>query len=537
MPGKKLGTSTKSESVDQDISVLLAARNSLLWIVSQEETRVEKTLIDIAQLRRMAFRWWDCATGISEFGSDGKVRVVQAPPQSYPGQPDQGADPDLALKFIRENKNRAVYVLRDFHKWIANPITLRRLRNVATEIQSCPNSEARAIIILSPVSEIPPELNNATVISYPLPDRTEIGNLLDDSLVAFDRAKLAEPLSVEQREQAIDAAVGLRASEAENCFARSLVSVKRIDPSLIAGEKKRVIEREKVLQWIDPDPRGLNAVGGLDQLKAWLNARKATFTLQAREYGLPPVKGCLLVGVPGGGKSLTAKCIASAWGLPLLRLDLGALKSKFVGDSEANIRKALSVADAISPAVVWLDEIEKALKGASGEQGDGGVSSDALGVFLSWMQDRVGQTFVIATANDVRALPPELLRKERFDEVFFVGLPTRSERAQILLTALRKYKRKEDEIELDRLAEKTAGWTGAEIASLVPSAMFLAFEDNQREITTLDLLQVSESVVPLSKTSKDKIDNLLEWAKTNARPASYPETTNENQIGRDLDLS
>jgi SpoVK/Ycf46/Vps4 family AAA+-type ATPase len=338
------------------------------------------------------------------------------------------------------------------------------------------------------------------------------------------------------REGAIDAALGLSAEEAANCFARSLVATKgRIDPALVSGEKKRTIARERVLTWYDPDPRGLDAVGGLDVLKSWLVQRRLAFSPEARAYGLPSPKGCLVVGVPGSGKSLTAKAIATAFGMPLLRLDLGGLKSKYVGESEQNIRKALAVAEALGKCVVWIDEIEKALAGSTGPQGDGGVASDALGAMLSWMQERSGSVFVIATANDVSALPPELLRKGRFDEIWAVDLPTQRERMEILTVTLRQHGR-EKGVDVTRVARECAGFTGAEIAAIVPDAMFVAFADGARAITTDDLSAVACNVVPLAKTAAEKIETLRAWVKAGrARPASTPETEERGQ-GRALDL-
>jgi SpoVK/Ycf46/Vps4 family AAA+-type ATPase len=232
---------------------------------------------------------------------------------------------------------------------------------------------------------------------------------------------------------------------------------------------------------------------------------------------------------------LTAKAIAAAWAMPLLRLDMGALRSKYVGESEQNIRKALQVAETVSPCVLWLDEIEKSLAGASGPAGDGGVAADALGAVLSWMQERTGSVFVIATANDVRALPPELLRKGRFDELFFVDLPTTEERAAIVDATLRQFNRAGALVNEDTIARATAGFTGAELAALVPDALFTAFADGARDLTTADLLAAAANVVPLSKTAADKIDAVRAWAKGRARPASAPEATTAT-TGRALDL-
>jgi SpoVK/Ycf46/Vps4 family AAA+-type ATPase len=268
----------------------------------------------------------------------------------------------------------------------------------------------------------------------------------------------------------------------------------------------------------------------LDLLKGWLSARKQAFSPRARAFGLPAPKGALLIGPPGTGKSLVAKCIASAWGMPLLRLDMGALKSKWVGESEANIRKALQVAEAVSPCVLWLDEIEKALGGSTSPQGDGGVAADALGAVLSWMQERVGSVFVIATANDVRALPPELMRKGRFDEVFFLDLPTAVERSAILASSLRQFDRAPD-AQIDSVARATAGFTGAELSALVPDALFVAFAENERAITSADLLEAAKNVVPQSKSASEKLEVLRTWAKGRARPASTPEAA-ERSGGR-----
>ena len=421
-----------------------------------------------------------------------------------------------------------VYGSRDLPVWLAGApgaSVLRSLRNLARSLPGIPRDRAQAVIILTPSTEVPPELaGHATVIEWPLPDRAEIAAIFDAALAALPEDLQANAAPNGTRDAAIDAAVGLSGEEVAACYARSLVQLWRIDPATVAKEKRRIIARERVLEWYDPIVGGLDAVGGLDVLKGWLTARAAAYSPKARAYGLPAPKGCLLVGVPGCGKSLTAKAIGTAWSVPLLRLDLGALKSKFVGESEGNLRKAIKVIEAIGRCVVWLDEIEKALQGATSGSADGGVSSDALGTILSWMQERAGESFVIATANDVSALPPELLRKGRFDEIFFVDLPSQAERAAVLEAALRSHGRAALEVDLNGLARATEGFTGSEIAALVPDALFVAFADN-REINTNDLLQASRTVVPLTKTAAEKIEALRAWASGRARPATSPEPT------------
>jgi len=508
-----------ASQVNSDISALLRARHTLLWISSREEVRVERALIDACGSASYIVRYWDCVSGVT----DAKGVVV-----------DPAADPGLALQWIRGRKGeRCVYVMRDLHKWF-DPIILRSLRNLARDLQSALPKDARTIVVLTPSGEVPPELSGATVIDYPLPDRGDVARILDDTVDALSDSVRAGAVPPGTRDQAIDSAIGLTAEEISNCYARSLVTTKTIDPVLVASEKRRVIARERVLTWHDPDPRGLDAVGGLDVLKAWLTARRSAFTPEARAFGLPAPKGAMLVGVPGCGKSLTAKAVASAWQMPLLRLDMGALRSKYVGDSEANIRKALRVAEAVSPCILWADEIEKSLAGAGGPAGDGGVAADALGTLLSWMQEREGSVFVIATANDVRGLPPELLRKGRFDELFWVDLPTTAERRQIISTTLRQYGR-DPGAHVEEVARVTEGFTGAEIAAIVPDALFAAFEDGRRPITTDDLVNAAATVTPLAKTARERLDALRDWAKGRARHASTPESVADAQV-RTLDL-
>lgn len=531
-----------AQHVNTDITALLRARNTLLWVTSREEVRVERALVDACGAAKYQVFYWDCATGITDALGEAIDANMRDPVQTLDW---------VRRGIVRGNKReRFVLVMRDLHKWF-DPVTLRALRSLSRDLQSAKPMEARAVVLLTPSGEVPPELSSATVLDYPLPDRAEVARILDDVLAALkddDVRGSACPSGTYDR--AVDAAVGLSAEEIQNCYARSLVTLKRIDPVLVSNEKQRVISREKVLTWYEPDPRGLDAVGGLDVLKAWLVARRAAFTPEARAFGLDAPKGAMLVGIPGCGKSLTAKAIAAAWGMPLLRLDMGALRSKYVGDSEANIRKALKVAEAVSPCILWADEIEKALAGASGPAGDGGVAADALGTLLSWMQEREGSVFVIATANDVRGLPPELLRKGRFDELFWVDLPTRSERVEIAAATLRQRHRLPEAeftayskangahlmyVDLDEVASFTEGFTGAEIAAIVPDALFAAFADGQREITTDDLRAAAATVVPLAKTASEKLSALRDWAKTRARFASTPESVTDEGHTLDLD--
>lgn len=509
-------TLSKGAQVAADVSALLRARNPLLWIVTREEARVEGFVAEAAAAASYVPRVWDVAQGVANIS--GKKEKI--------GEADPGSTLD-AIRERAENPStpeRGVWIMRDLAPWLSGPAgatTNRQLRNLARLLPGVPRDRAQAVIVLSPSGDIPPELaGHATVIEWPLPDRAEIAATLDAALNALPEELKATAAPNGTRDAAIDAAVGLSGEEAAACYARSLVQSRKIDPALVAGEKRRIIARERVLEWYDPIPGGLDAVGGLENLKAWLIARKSAYSTKAREYGLPAPKGALLAGVSGCGKSLTAKAIATAWGVPLLRLDLGALKSKFVGESEGNLRKAFRVIEAIGRCVVWLDEVEKALQGATSGSADGGVAADALGAVLSWMQERTGEAFVIATANDVSNLPPEFLRKGRFDDIWFVDVPTPDERKAILKAALAKHGRVNIKIDYDAVAEACREFTGAEIAELVPDALFTAFADDAREIKTADLIAAAETVVPLTKTAEPKIKALREWAEGRARPAT-----------------
>jgi hypothetical protein len=524
---------TKSQEVAADVSALLRARNALIWIVTSEEARVERHLFDVARASNYRPVTWDVAQG---------VLTAEGGPAGF-GGPDLG-ETLAAISERARGRNadpgKGMWIMRDlppFLEGYAGARELRMVRNLARMLPTTPPTTAQAVIVLTPSAKVPPELaGHATVIEWPIPDRAEIAETLDaavSSLPEFEngadgRPNPAKPLRAvacpaDVREAAIDAAVGLSGSEAASCYARSIISTKRIEPRMVAAEKRRVIAREQVLTWYDPLPGGLESVGGLDNLKAWLTARSAAYSAEARAYGLPAPKGAFLAGVPGCGKSMISQAIATAWGFPLLRFDLGALRSKFVGDSEANIRKAFRVVEAIGRCVIWFDEMEKALAGANGGAADGGVASDALGTMLSWMQERKGESFVVATANDVTILPPELLRAGRFDAVWWVDLPTRTERVAVLRATLVTYGRNPEAVgNLAKVAEVTAGFSGAELASIIPEAMFLAFAE-KRDVVVADLIRAAREVVPLSKTAGEKLGAMRKWAEGKTRAASRPE--------------
>ena len=395
--------STKTEQVRSEISSLLRARNTFLWINTEEEWRAENTILEAALDAKYDVLFWDCYSGLSKRVAEG-VEIVDA----------RLTDPMAVYRKIATDTKRAVYVLRDLHNWLAtrNPAIIRGLRSLARDLEGKPRSEARAVIVLAPSGEIPPDYKDQVVqIDFPLPDREEMRNVVD-CVISPQSEEVKQNASKGDKDKMVDAVMGLTAKRAEGCCAKSIVLKKDIVPSILTSEKKRIIAGIKGLEWYDVDPRGLDAIGGLEEAKAWAMQRRNAFSQAAREYGLRPPKGVLLVGVQGCGKSLLAKCLGTAWAMPLLRMDMGAVKSKWVGESEAGIRKVLAMAEVMAPCILWADEIEKALAGAGSGAADGGVSMDALGAMLTWMQDEQG-VFVVATANNIDLLPPELIRKGR----------------------------------------------------------------------------------------------------------------------------
>jgi ATP-dependent 26S proteasome regulatory subunit len=551
---------TKGLKAATDIASLLRARNPILWVATREEGRVERFLVKAIGAAGSKALFWDVDQGVTT--PDGKP---------VKGMTDEDGFNDCAKVFgaIRaaatstkaDDAKRQVWILRDVPIWLegtGGAASVRKLRNLAKLLPGVPRKQAQAIIILTTDTKVPRDLtDHAKHIEFPLPDRFEIATTFDNAIndipefetdVATGEEDKSKPLRANawtpaSRELSIDAAVGLTVEEASSCFAKSLIQSKKIDPVVVSSEKKRVISQAGVLEWIDPVEGGLDAIGGLEEFKDWIRERKDAYSADAKEYGLETPKGVVLVGVQGCGKSLSAKCVPTDWQVPLLRLDLGALKGKYVGESEGNIRKALSVIEAIGRCAVWIDEIEKALGGsAGGGASDGGVATDQLGTLLNWLQERKTEAFVIATANNTDALPPELLRSGRFDAIFGVDVPNETEAKAVLITALKRSKRDKLKInvaEVVKACNKDGfAFISAEIAGLVPTALFAAYHDGKREVTTADLIAAAGKVVPLTKTKQADVEKIRKWIGENARPATRAVTAEDLKVraGRDLDF-
>jgi len=318
---------------------------------------------------------------------------------------------------------------------------------------------------------------------------------------------------------------GLTVTECEQVCTYCMIKHTSLLPETISQQKRDIIKKSGLLDWID-ESINMDSIGGLEGLKLWLSKRKDAFSREAVEYGLPSnPKGILLVGIQGAGKSLFAKGISSFWNFPLLRLDMGKVFSGLVGSSEQNMRQVFKVAESVAPCILWCDEIDKGMSGTkASSSSDGGTTSRVLGSWLTWMQDRKAPVFVVATANDVTSLPPELLRKGRFDEIFFVDLPNDNERDKIFKIHLAQRKRDYKKFDIHSLVKESQNFTGAEIESSIEAAMYEAFSDNKRDITTKDILLSLKNSVPIAIIMKEEINALRQWASERARSASISQT-------------
>jgi hypothetical protein len=470
-----------------------------IYLLSCEEARVEAEMKTIAASVKYSLFAWSVTEGLVN---------------TKDGQAKQANDPLQAIEAVAELPENSLVLLKDFHQFVedGNPVLLRQLKQTLREGKT----KGKVLVILGCRLALPPELaREFVVVEFALPTKLELGVVLDNIARS---AKLPRPEG-DDRELLLDAACGLTSIEAENAFALSAVEAGRLCPHIIAREKANEVKKNGLLE-VHPRPGSLQDIGGLDALKEWLGKRRDAFSQEARAYGLPAPKGLLIVGIPGTGKSLTAKATASVFQRPLLKLDAGRLFAGIVGESESNLRSVIATVEAIAPCVLWIDELEKGFSGSrSSASTDGGTSARVFGSFLSWLQDRQSPVFVVATANDVTQLPPELLRKGRFDELFFVDLPNQEEREAIWKIQIAKFGRKPGEFDVIQLAKATEGLTGSEIEQLFIDALHEAFNSRQ-EPTELSVALLLNDFMPLSKLMSEQIDGLRKWAKGRARRAT-----------------
>ncbi len=513
------------ENNSKKLSHLLKARFPFIYIATYEEERATKYIKSIVtnktqiKYTREVFIWTQ-ATGL-KIGNDTILNTT---------------NPNKLIEYIEKYDKDAVFILYDFHVFFgikhksADSTIVRALRDLIPILKT---SKARKnIIFISPDLVIPDTLQKDIVIyDFPLPKLEDIKEKLN-RMLSVNRRIDTDELTDEDKDKLCKAALGLTMQEAENAFALAMVqdgTLSKSDIQVILEEKMQVIRKTGLLEYVQSD-MGINDIGGLDNLKKWLLKRNNSWSEKAKKYCLPAPKGVLVTGIPGCGKSLTAKAMSTIWQLPLLRLDLGKIFSGLVGSSEENMRKAIATVEAVAPSILWVDEIEKGLNGV-GSSNDSGVSSRIFGTFLTWMQEKTAPVFVIATANDISKLPPELLRKGRFDEIFFVDLPTLNERKEIFKVHLSKRLKDaevcgnikpDDEKFINLLAQKTEGFIGSEIEQVVISALCDAFFEN-RALETNDFEKAITNTVPLSTTQKEQILAIREWANVRAVCASSKE--------------
>lgn len=525
-PPRPNAKAARTLGIDDELEVLIRARYPIIYVVSWEEERVERKLAEIAKARNKRLHVWTITQGIVKHGAEPQ-------PRSKAGGAGSTTDPMAALDAVLQHVEPAIFLFKDFHFFMQDAVAcsrgnipiIRRLRDVAYELRDT----YKTIVVCSPLQRIAPELSkDVTVLDHRLPDAGDfdklLGRIIED---VRGNPNVRVSLDADGRERLVQAARGLTLKEAENVFAKTLVldgTLDAEDDSVVFSEKQQIIRKSGLLEYFEHDETIAN-VAGLENLKAWLGKRSNAFGERAASFGLPPPRGVLLLGVQGCGKSLCAKAVLSLWRLPLLRFDVGRMFGSLVGSSEENIRRAIQTAESVAPAVLWVDEIDKAFSGSVGSGGsDGGTASRVFGTFLTWLSDKTSPVFVVATANDISQLPPELLRKGRLDEIFFVDLPTREERRAIFAIHLEKRGRVPDGFDLDALARQSEGFSGAEIEQAIVSGLFDSFDAN-RELDTATLANSIAETVPLSRTMSEDLNRLRTWANGRARAATGADAT------------
>lgn len=437
-------------------------------------------------------------------------------------------DPAQVLAHLESMTLEAVFILKDFHRHIDDPVVVRRMREVAQKF----STTRQTVVITAPSFTVPPEISGLVeFLELPLPDRQRLRQLIDEVFTHLSKTHtLQRRADVNALNAIAENLRGLTEREAERAITQAIVARYALCPEVVTDvleTKKELLRRTGLLDIIDVSD-DMSGIGGLENLKTWLRQRRGAWEPAAREFGLEAPRGVIILGVQGCGKSLCARAVAGEWKLPLLKFQTAAVFDKFLGETEKRVQKLFQVAEQLAPAVLWIDELEKVFAGSGTDAAvsDAGTSSRMLGAFLSWMQDRKAPVFIAATSNDVTALPPELIRKGRFDELFFVDLPNQAERRAIFSIQLTRRKRNLADFDLDRLVAASQGYSGAELDTAIQTAMYAAFSE-KKPMNTQMILQALAASVPLSTTRAEDIAALRAWAKNRAVPASAPETRAE----------
>ena len=496
----------KTETVLADLRSRIEAGYPLLFLKTSEEDRWERELAELALEIERGLVSWTITRGLQ-------------PPVSG----DDGEAPSAAglLGQLCHYPDEHLFLVKDFHPYLTDPVILRQLRDLLPDLIA----QRKTLLIFGPIVKVPVELEKDSVkIELPLPDYEDLREEFDNTMSDLrERHPSSLELSVDNEDRLIKAVMGLTAQEARKAWVRALRGRDELTDDVfttLISEKRTLASGSDLLEFYDLD-ENVNDIGGLDQLKDWMSKRAEAYSPRAREQGVPLPKGMLLLGVQGCGKSLTARATARLLSFPLMRLDIGSLLGSAKGESERNMRSVLNLVESIAPAVLWLDEIEK---GFAGVEGDGAGQADAtmlrlVGTFLTWMAEITKPVFVVATANSVENLPPEMLRRGRFDELFFVDLPNFEERSHILGIHLKKRGWKTEQFDVAEIARRSEGFSGAELEQIVVTALIDAF-GNGRVLSQEELERAWRTTVPLSVTMEDKIFALRNWAQDRCRRAT-----------------
>lgn len=511
--------------LQKDLANLFKARFPYVYIPTWEELRAEAFIMSIATDEELikhirAVYSWTQTEGFVNLDGNKKISGT--------------TEPLKAMEFIEKSNEDAIFIMKDMHVFFGmtgRPVStdlIRKMRDLIPLLHESP--ERKNVVFISPQLIIPKDMEKEiSVFDFPLPNVIEIEDMIDQMIT--ENGLDPNCITFEEKERLAKSALGLTLQEAENAFSRAIVADRGLDVKalhIIFDEKNQVIKKTGILEFVKSDMT-IDDIGGLENLKSWLIKRNNSWLDSAKKYNIPAPKGVLITGIPGCGKSLTAKAMSTIWNLPLLKLDMGKIFSGIVGSSEENMRRAIETAEAVAPSILWVDEIEKGLGGVN-SNGDSGTSTRVFGTFLTWMQEKTAPVFVVATANNISTLPPELLRKGRFDEIFFVDLPTESERKKIFEVHLNKRVANSevgkditiDDALLTRLSKASNGFVGAEIEQVVISALYEAFF-HQRNLKEDDLMYAIKGTVPLSVTQKEQIIALREWANVRAVSATPKE--------------
>ena len=500
-----------------NFQTILRTRYPLFYVTTNEERRFLQFLHHFCNVYGYQCNWWDCFHGIVDLKTkekkDSGDQSTRDPAQILEIILNEAQPYIKNKKAIEEKREKnikgIIYVLLDYFRFIEdNPEIERRLKAIAKM------DGIISVIMTGPNYKATETLENLIqVIDFPCPNKEEIKTSLYQVVNSVSgHLPNITGETKEMEEDLVNSVSGLTLVEAQTAYSKSIVANKGWNISTILAEKKQIISKSGILEYYDHTVP-IEDVGGLEELIKWIKERKTTFTKEAEDYGLKKPRGVLLIGMPGSGKSLTCKAIANVWKMPLLRLDFGKLFGSLVGESENRARDAIKLAENVSPVVLWIDEIEKALSGISSSgRTDGGTTSRVLSTFLTWMQEKVSPVFVVATANDHESIPPEFLRAGRFDEIFFVDLPSLEERKDIFKVLLRLRNYKSDNFDIDTLAAKSDLYSGAEIEKAIDKAMLVGFREKKRKIKTDDITNALSSFKSLYEMRKEDFDSLRTWA-------------------------